>query len=201
MIPLCFFQGLVYIPFTSFKIAIKFVHSESAFSYLPFCCCYLLGFASQWHKIKMCSFVTPLASGCHHISENYVYKLIGRSKTNACFLTHTFHLFSLKSVFLIQNTKILPSKASITRKSLPFFNYFVKILNFQALRFSRFIRFISCVCICLRECVRVSIKRFFLFAIFLLFPFSIVLIHRSYSIQIERSELTSFSPHRLLFEA
>lgn len=36
MIPLCFFQGLVYIPFTSFKIAIKFVHSESAFSYLPF---------------------------------------------------------------------------------------------------------------------------------------------------------------------
>lgn len=124
----------------------------------------------------MCSFVTPLASGCHHISENYFYKLIGRSKTNVCFLTHTFYLFSLKSVFLIQNTKILPSKASITRKSLPFSNYFVKILNFQALRFSRFIRFISCVCIYLRECVRVSIKRlFFVCYLFALCPFPLFL--------------------------
>lgn len=102
----------------------------------------------------MCSFVTLLASGCHHISENYFYKLIGRSKTNAYFLTHTFLLF-LKSVFLIQNTKILPSKASITHKSLPIFNYSVKILNFQALCFSRFIRFISCVCICV--CVNVFV--------------------------------------------
>lgn len=124
----------------------------------------------------MCSFVTPLTSGCHHISENYFYKLIGRSKTNACFLTHTFLCFSLKSVFLIQNTKILPSKASFTRKSLPFLNYFVKILNFQALRFSRFIRFISCVCICLRECVRVSIKRkLFVCYLFALCPFPLFL--------------------------
>lgn len=162
-----------------------------------FCCCYLLGFASQWHKIKMCSFVTPLASGCHHISENYFYKLIGRSKTNACFLTHTFLFFSLKSVFLIQNTKILPSKASITRKSLPFFNYFVKILNFQALRFSRFIRFISCVCVNVFVCPS---NDFFCLLSFCSLPFSIVLIRRTYSIQIERSELTSFSPHRLLLE-
>lgn len=124
----------------------------------------------------MCSFVTPLASGCHHIFENYFYKLIGRSKTNACFLTHTFLCSSLKSVFLIQNTKILPSKASITRKSLPFLNYFVKILNFQALRFSRFIRFISCVCICLRECVRVSIERkLFVCYLFALCPFPLFL--------------------------
>lgn len=124
----------------------------------------------------MCSFVTPLASGCHHISENYFHNFIGRIKTNACFLTHTFLCFSLKSVFLIQNTKILPSKASFTRKSLPFLNYFVKILNFQALRFSRFIRFISCVCICLRECVRVSIKRkLFVCYLFALCPFPLFL--------------------------
>lgn len=90
--------------------------------------------------------------------------------------THSFFSFYLKSVFLIQNTKILPSKASITRKSLPFFNYFVKILTFQALRFSRFIRFISCVCICLRECVRVSIKRkLFVCYLFALCPFPLFL--------------------------
>lgn len=113
LIPLCFFQGLVYIPFISFKIAIKFVHSESAFSYLPFCCCCWLGSSPNDIKLK-CALSLPLSQVVVIIFENYCYKLIGRSKTNACILTH-IPCFSLKSVFLIQNTKILPSKASITR--------------------------------------------------------------------------------------
>lgn len=163
-----------------------------------FCCCYLLGFASQWHKIKMCSFVTPLASGCHHISENYFYKPIGRSKTNACFLTHTFLCFSLKSIFLIQNTKILPSKASITRKSLPFLNYFVKNPKLSSSPIQSLHTFHKlCVYLFAWMCSCFHQTKTFCLLSFCSLPFSIVLIHRYYKTLIE---LTSFSPYHLLLE-
>lgn len=101
MIPLCFFQGLVYIPFTSFKIAIKFVHSESAFSYLPFCCCCCFQDIHPGDiKLKCALLFSSLfifSSGCHHLKTISLLNLKDEVKQMPAFLSHA-HIPSQKRI-------------------------------------------------------------------------------------------------------